>query len=111
MLRYHRRRISASLVRKVPRLVTTRRTMQRLHDRNNDACWISAGELTDYSFGARDPLANQPSVSAYFISTTLPPMHYLRDRLDRVILHFLTYVRRLGPVTIAVSMVAEDFFT
>lgn len=37
-------------------------------------------------------------------------MLYLRDRFDRVILHFLTYVLRLGPVTIAVRMVADDFY-
>lgn len=68
-------------------------------------------ELTDYSFGGTST-GSVGSVYVYlFISNTLPPMLYLRDRFDRVILHFLTYVPRLGPVTIAVRMVADNFYS
>lgn len=71
----------------------TAHNAKRLHDRNNDACWISTGELTDYSFGARRRglLANSKYVYL-FISNTLPSMLYLHDKFDRVILYFLTCV-------------------
>lgn len=70
---------------------------------------ISARELTDYSFAGHVD-GRRLTASAYLFRYTLPPILYLRDRFNRIILHFLTCVPRLGPVTTAVGMVAESLF-